>query len=174
MPKSGREDPSRYMHQLIDLVGDEITLRTLSRHVMKVFPDQKELKRIWSLLPTEYVTIPLQGAVYLGSHERKHGYSKKREVHATQLLSVMFRFCEVREGELLNKTTFNSVIDASKIPRFTQLNQVELYSLVEMSVAALKIFFMAKDVERLQRQAKPPVPPPESCTSQAHVKSAER
>jgi hypothetical protein len=163
-------DNAVYMHQLLDLIGDESTLRTLSKHVMKVFPNQDAIRDMWKLLPTEYVTIPLQGALRLGTHQKRHGAPKSRREKTTQLTSVMFRFCEMREGEFISKTTFNEALDIIKLPRFTHLTEIELYSLVDLSVKALQVFFLARDTKQMldnHRQTS------QSCTSQAHVQIAE-
>ena len=160
-----------FMHQLVDLVGDESTLRTLSRQVMMVFPNQEEIREMWNLLPTEYVTIPLQGALRLGYHQKKHGAPHKREDKTTQLTSIMFRFCEMREGEFIRRTTFNTALDINKLPRFTQLSKTELYFLVDLAVKALQVFLLARDADQMLSRHRTA---PQTCTDQAHVKLAER
>lgn len=165
-------DNSVFMHQLVDLVGDEATLRTLSRQVMKVFPNQEEIRKMWNLLPTEYVTIPLQGALRLGYHQKKHGTPKKREDKTTQLTSILFRFCKMREGEFIRRTTFNEALDLNHLPRFTELSETELYFLVDLAVKALQVFLVARDAAQMLSRHRT-TPPPQNCTDQAQLKIAE-
>jgi len=130
------------MRKLEALIRDEAKLREFARKLMEVFPEQENLKRIWRLLPTQYVTIPLQGTAYLGTYQYKNPPSKR--VSATHLVGLFLRFCQMREGQMLARATFNEVVGAQDIPRFSQLHPSQLYWMVESSCKILKPFIEKK------------------------------
>lgn len=148
MPRAGQEETINFMEQLFDLVGDESTLRTLSKIVMIVFPHQRQIREIWNLLPTTYVTIPLQGVLSLGDHQKKHGKPETREEKQTQLTQLMLAFCKERELSFIRKTTFNDALNPKDIPRFSKLPGTELFMLVDLSAKALQFFIYAKEVKQ--------------------------
>lgn len=127
----------KYMRKLEVLISDEEELRALARKVFdEAFPKTKKIDSIWRMLPTQYVTIPLQGTVYLGALEAKQ--QTPGRFATTELVGLFLEFIKKREGQLLNQSTFTTVVDIQDVPRFSQLDLIQVYRLVEASCDFLK------------------------------------
>lgn len=144
-------DVLKYSRKLEALVRSEAELRTIARKVLKeVFTNTEALSNAWNILPTQYVTIPLQATIYLGALERKH--KRKKRIASTKVINLFQTFCESKEGHMLSRATFADIISADKVPRFSTLGLIQLHKLIELSIQELKPYIQQQDL----------------CTSQAH------
>lgn len=130
-------DQLKYMRKLELLISDEEELRILARKVFdEVFPEIRKIDTIWRILPTQYVTIPLQGTAYLGALEVKQ--MKRRRFSTTELVGLFLEFIKRREGQLLSQATFTSVVNIQDVPLFSSLELIKVYQLIAASRKALQ------------------------------------
>ncbi len=131
-------EPMKYMRKLEGVINNEEEVRRVARKLIReFFPDNLKVDQIWHFLPTQFVTIPLQATIFLGSLERKRN---NQRIPSEELVLKFLEFCEKREGHMLNKATFNTVVNPADIPLFSKLEVEKAWLLIRKSCVALGPF----------------------------------
>jgi hypothetical protein len=125
------------MRKLEGVINNERELRKVARKIIReFFPEKEKIEQIWHFLPTQYVTIPLQAAIFLGSLERRNN----QRIPSEELVLKFLEFCEKREGYMLNKATFNTIVNPADVPLFSKLEVEKAWLLIQKSCDALNPF----------------------------------
>lgn len=144
-------DPLKYARKVEALIRSEASLRAITRRLAnEAFQNGLHISEVWDKLPIQYATIPLQATIYLGALERRQ--KRKGRIASTEMVDLFKAFCQLKEGQMLSRATFNSVVPVTQVPLFSTLDLIHLYRLIEMSCEELRPY--------VDRQG--------GCTSQAH------